>query len=344
MKMMNDSLEMSLVDESVDGWNDWRWQVANSLAGKEGLDRLREMGFSLSEDLETVDSRYPMLLTPYYLSLINKADPDDPIALQCLPSGGELKVDSFPCDPFSEHQRMPVDGLVHRFSDRVLFIATTKCAVNCRHCTRKNWITSSDKTGSSNMEDVLEYLGNDKNIREVIISGGDPLMLENEELEYILARITEIKHIRVLRLGTRVPVVLPMRVDDELCGILKKYRPLWINTQFNHPSEVTEQAVEACRCFTESGISVSNQSVLLRGVNDSEDVCSALFRTLQENMIRPYYMFLCDPVKGTAGFRVEAEIGRRIEESLRKKLGGLALPKFVADFPEEDGKVQMIRI
>lgn len=321
-------------------WNDWHWQIENSFSGEKGLNLLSEQGFSIEKESFKVIKEYPFLITPYYLSLVDRSDSVDPVCLQSFPSSAEIVDDEYTLDPFNEKEKMPVEGLIHRFPDRVLVLATGKCAVNCRHCTRKNWITSRSHR-TPDLGPIKKYISSDCRIREVLISGGDPLVLETGELDRLLYEISGIPNVRVIRLGTRVPVVLPMRVDAELCLILRKHRPLWINTQFNHPNEMTDDALEACRMLIDSGIPVSNQSVLLRGVNDSVRVCEDLFSRLQENMIRPYYMFLCDPVKGTSGLRTDIETGRRIEKTLRKELGGLALPSFVADIPGEAAKVRI---
>jgi len=316
---------------STQDWHDWRWQIRNSLSDCGGI-RLEEPG--------AVIEKYRFRTTPYYLSLANYEEMNDPILLQCIPDARELcdSVSSHD-DPFGEEANMPVRGLIHRFTDRALLVAATSCAVYCRHCTRKNVLPRMKfARGLSDIESACRYLSDHPEIREIIISGGDPLLLENRELRDLLGAIRAIPRLPVIRIGTRVPVVLPMRIDDELCLLLKERRPLWLNTQFNHPAELTGEAVRACRMLQESGIPVSNQSVLLHGVNDSLEIMRELCAGLHRNMIRPYYVFMCDPVSGIDHFRVSLEKARAIEDGLRTSLGGLCLPRFVADLPGELGK------
>jgi len=301
-----------------------------------------------ASSLERVMARYPFRATPYYLSLIDWEDPADPVRLQCLPDARELDwtagktPEGWGPDPFDEAHDMPAPGLVHRFPDRALILAATECAVNCRHCTRKNTLSAiGPGPGRERFEAALAYIAAHPGIREVIISGGDPLLLEDSVLDRLLGSLTAIGHVEVLRLGTRVPVVLPMRLDAELCDMLATHRPLWVNTQFNHPVEVTPDAVQACEMLLQCGIPVSNQCVLLRGVNDSAETMRKLCNALQRNMIRPYYVLQCDPVAGTEHFRTELSAGGDMAETLRRQVGGLSLPRFVADVPGEAGKVPL---
>ena len=328
---------------SLDNWHDWRWQVENS---PDCCDLLRGAGCfdrAALTDLNNVAECYPFRVTPYYCSLIDWNNPCDPVRIQCVPDTKELDVnDAGSCDPFLEMERMPVPGLIHRFKDRVLVVALNRCAVYCRHCTRKN--TLNKLTGNhskSYFEPMIEYVKGRTEVREVIISGGDPLLMDVSLLDWLLNVFHEVKHVEVLRLGTRVPVVLPMRVDEELCGMLAKHRPIWVNTQFNHPVEITDEAVKACDLMLRHGIPVSNQAVLLRGVNDSIETMSRLCNMLQKHMIRPYYVFQCDPVKGVGYLRTPLALGAEIEEAMRTMVGGLSLPRFVADIPGEQGKVML---
>ena len=319
---------------SMGEWGDWRWQMEHS--------------FVLPEDevcLDTVEARYPFRATPYYLSLINGDSLSDPIRMQCLPDIREVDDDSGDgniSDPFGELDHMPVQGLIHRFQDRVLVTACGQCAVNCRHCTRKNTLKDIALHPSKEyFQPMLDYIENHSEIREVLVSGGDPLLLETSLLDWLLGELANIEHVDVLRIGTRVPVVLPMRIDEELCDMLSRHRPMWVNTQFNHPVEITDEAIRACEMLLQCGIPVSNQSVLLRGLNDSIEVMQKLCTTLQSKMIRPYYVFQCDPVAGTAHFHTEREVGIEMAEAMRIQVGGLCLPRFVADVPGEKGKVNL---
>ncbi|MBC8453833.1 KamA family radical SAM protein [PVC group bacterium] len=324
---------------SEDDWNNWRWQISNSLSGDDLLTQ-PDICFAAKEELRVTFDRYRFRVTPYYLSLANRKDPKDPILKQCIPDIRELS-DSFSTDndPFAEGKNMPVLGLIHRFRDRVLLMASTSCAVYCRHCTRKNMLEKMCSIGALPDYDAIHYyLSNHSEVREVIISGGDPLLLEEGKLANLLEVIRSVTSVEVIRIGTRVPVVLPMRINERLCTIFKKHRPLWLNTQFNHPVEITKEAVRACRLLQESGIPVSNQSVLLHGVNDSLEIMRDLCTALQRNMIRPYYVFVCDPIKGIDHFRVSVNRAEEIEVSLRESVGGLCMPEFVADLPNEASK------
>jgi len=322
-------------------WNDWRSQLRRSITTYAQAGRL--LGMSPHDPgckkAEAVCERYRCRITPYYLSLIESDMPDDPIRLQCMPDERELECrDGGTDDPFGETSAGRPAGIVHRYPDRVLLAAANICAVYCRHCTRKNTLESY---AVADRDKALEYIRSNPSIREVLISGGDPLLLETAKLDSLLAAVQAIEHIEVVRIGTRVPVVLPMRVDDELADMLAARRPLWVNTQFNHPRELTPQAVSACRRLIDRGIPVSNQSVLLKGVNDDFTTMRDLCAALQRNLIRPYYVFMCDPVAGIEHFRTSPEEARILERRLRESLGGLAMPRFVADVPGSRAKVPL---
>lgn len=272
---------------------------------------------------------YPLVVTPYYAGLADLADPADPIARQYQPSEEEVGQLSRDPDPFGEAEHMPVPGVIHRYRNRVVVLATDACAVRCRHCTRRNLLGRKDTVAC--LPDVVGFLRAHPDVREVIISGGDPLMLADHELAAMLAGVSGVATVEVLRIHSRIPVVQPMRITDALCRTLGAYRPLWLNTQFNHPRELTPEALAACERLLRQGIPVSNQCVLLRGVNDSVEVLEALFNGLQRAMIRPYYAFLCDPVQGTAHFSTSLKEARALERELRQRLGGLAMPCFVMD-------------
>jgi len=311
------------------GWGDWRWQLRH---------RVVDPG-ALAGD---VSARYPCAITPYYLSLADWHLPSDPIRIQCCPDSREVAEEDYDHDPFHEHGSTPVSGLVHRFPDRALIVATADCAVYCRHCTRKNTLRElGGHPSERRFAPMLDYIRSHREIREVLVSGGDPLLLEDALLDWLLGALHTIEHLEVIRLGTRVPVVLPMRVTDELARVLGGRRPLWINTQFNHPAEVTPEAVEACDRLLQLGIPVSNQAVLLKGVNDDLDTMRALCNKLQRNMVRPYYVFQCDPIPGISHFRTAPGVATRLARELRERVGGLAMPLFVADTPGAKGKTPL---
>ena len=329
---------------SAADWQDWRWQLRHSLKGVEGVLSLQQSlgGTADAAVMTALVERDRFQVVPYYLSLMDLFDPNDPIRRQCLPDVNELAdVSEGNLDPFGELTVPELPGVVHRFPDRVLLLATTDCAVYCRHCTRKNTLDGKLSAGTSGYDAAIAYIAGQTNVREVLISGGDPLLLDVACLDRLLERVCAIAHVEVVRIGTRVPVVLPMRVDAELVDMLRRHRPLWVNTQFNHPRELTPEAIAACMRLTDGGIPVSNQSVLLKGVNDDVEVMRELCAALQRNLIRPYYVFQCDPIAGISHFRTAEGVGGAMERTLRGALGGLCLPRFVADIPSESGKVPL---
>jgi lysine 2,3-aminomutase len=287
--------------------------------------------------------RYPLSVTPYYLSLINPDDPDDPIKKQAIPSPLEMTMGSMGAeDPLGEKEDTVVPGLIHRYPDRVLMVLTDICPVLCRHCTRKReWRNGGWVRPSSEVAAILDYINQHKSIRDVIISGGDPLTLSNRHLEDIISQIRRIKHVEIIRIGTRFPVVLPQRIDKELCTMLAKYGPIWLNTHFNHVREITPEAAEACDRLLRSGVPVNNQSVLLRGINDSVEAQIKLCHGLLRIKVRPYYLFQCDEVQGTEHLRTPVEVGIKIIEGMRGHTSGLAVPTFVIDLPQGGGKVPL---
>ncbi|MDO9541851.1 MAG: KamA family radical SAM protein [Kiritimatiellia bacterium] len=323
-------------------WRAWRWQLANCLTDVSQIAALWHRPPKQQAEREAVVAVYPFCVTPYYLSLCDKDDARDPIRRQFFPDCRELLNKETAVDPLGEGRHEPVPGLIHRYRNRVVVIITTDCAVRCRHCTRKNLLP---RLAENNIEErlprIVKYIRRKKEIREVIISGGDPLLLETFILDRILGELHSIKNVEVLRIGTRVPVVLPMRIDAELCACLAGHRPLWINTQFNHPREITVEAENACRQLQEAGLPVSSQTVLLRGVNNSPAVLAKLFNELQGIMVRPYYLFQCDPVRGAKHFITRKSEGIKLSTRLRETIGGLSMPLFVADLPGRKSKVPL---
>ena len=327
-------------------WHEWRWQLENSIHSVEQLlsllpvDIFRNLKESVGKE---VTDRYPMRITPYYLSVALRGNEcSDAVLKQCMPDIAEIEHADLPEDPFSETEHMPVPGIIHRYQDRLVLLVSDICAMNCRHCTRKNILGDNIALYDDiKLERAFAYIRQQSAVREVLVSGGDPLMLETARLDYILRGLQAIEHVEVIRIGTRIPVVLPMRIDDDLCDMLAKYRPLWLNTQFNHPAELTAEAISACDKLIRAGIPVSNQAVLLKGVNDSVDVMRRLCCSLQNNLIRPYYVFQCDPVRGVEHLRTDVAAGVEMEDRLRQSIGGLALPRFVADMPDTGGKVPL---
>jgi len=297
-----------------------------------------------SPDLTSVMAKYPMAITPYYASLIRSADSCDPIFQMCVPQAEELIDPPFLTpDPLEECHDMPVPGMVHRYPDRALVIATTMCSTYCRHCTRKR-IAGTRETSITKrrLEQIAAYLREHPQISDVIVSGGDPLTMSTEHLEMVLSSLRAVPSVQIIRIGSRVPVVLPMRITDELCQMLRKYHPVWINTHFNHPQELTPESMEACRRLADAGVPLGNQSVLLRGINDNPHIIEQLCRGLVRNRVRPYYMYQCDLVRGVEHFRTPVTRGMEIMEYLRGRLSGLAIPTFVIDAPHGGGKIPVL--
>ena len=324
-------------------WNDWKWHFRNRITTIESLSRLIPISAEEQAQLRLVTERFPLSITPYYLSLIAPDNPDDPIRKQAVPSILEMTMSKIGMeDPLREKEDSVVPGLVHRYPDRALIVLTDICPMLCRHCTRKReWRYGGWVRSTAEIEAMLDYLRRNTGIRDVIISGGDPLTLATSHLESIISKIREIKHIEIIRIGTRFPVVLPQRIDAELCAMVSKYSPIWLNTHFNHPNEITPESAEACDRLLRAGVPVSNQSVLLRGVNDNIETMTRLCHGLLKIKVRPYYLFQCDEVQGTEHLRTPVEDGVRIIGGMRGHTSGLAIPTFVIDLVDGGGKVPL---
>ncbi len=322
-------------------WQDWRWHMRSAVTSLEAVMTYGKFPESERAVLSRVLQKFPVIIAPYYLCLIDFNDPKDPIRLQSFPVREEIELeDNARPDPLEEEEDMPVPGLIHRYPDRVLLQATNLCPMNCRHCTRKReWEEGAWTRTDAELDRIMEYLTKATQVRDVLISGGDPLVLTTPKLEKILSRLRAIPHIEIIRLGTRFPVVLPQRIDDELATMLSRYRPLWVNTHFNHPREITREAALACDRLQRAGIPMNNQSVLLRGVNDSLPVMQALCHGLLKIGVRPYYLYQCDPVKGTEHLRTSVWKGIEIIEGLRGHTTGFGVPQFVIDAPGGGGKI-----
>lgn len=322
---------------------DWRRQLKNSLTDINRLSEVFNLDSNEIESLKGIIFRYPFAITPYYLSLIDKRDPKDPARMQCVPSlqEGELFFE-MQDDPLGEEKDSVLPGLIHRYPDRALITLTNMCPVYCRHCTRKReWCRGEWVRSEQELENIYGYISERKGIRDVILSGGDPLILSTPKVKEVLRRLREIPHIEIIRIGTRCPVVLPQRIDDELVNALRRYRPIWVNTQFNHPNEITRESKEACERILCAGIPVNNQSVLLKGINDNVEIMTKLCRGLLKIGVRPYYLFQCDPVRGTCHFRTSVEKGLEIIKGMIGFTSGLCVPTFVVDGLEGHGKVPL---
>ncbi|MDK2892055.1 lysine 2,3-aminomutase [Methanohalophilus sp.] len=334
-------------EEVLIKWRDWNWQLKHSIQDIETFEKLLGIKFELTEKkkLEETLELFPLSITPYYLSLIDADDfRNDPIYLQSFPSPEELIIssDEFE-DPLSEDKDSPVEGITHRYPDRVLFHISNVCSMYCRHCTRKRKVGDIDCIpGKEKILQGIEYIKNTPEIRDVLLSGGDPLMLSDEYLDWILSEITQIPHVEVIRIGSRMPVVLPYRITDELVDILKKYHPIWLNTHFNHPREVTASSKQALKKLADAGIPLGNQSVLLAGVNDCPRIMKKLVHKLVQNRVRPYYLYQCDLSEGLSHFRTPVGKGIEIMENLIGHTSGFAVPTYVIDAPHGGGKIPVM--
>jgi|YelNatPaOPRAMG01_1025707.scaffolds.fasta_scaffold01253_4 lysine 2,3-aminomutase len=290
--------------------------------------------------LEAVVAKYPMKISKYYFDLIEEVG--DPIWKQCVPSPLELQDTYGVEDPLNEEADSPVPGLVHRYPDRVLMCVSENCATYCRFCTRKRMVGKSTLNPSLDLYlKQIEYVRNNPSIRDVLLSGGDPLMLPDDRIEFLLKKLRAIPHVEILRIGSRIPCTFPQRVTEKLCNIIKKYHPVYVNVHFNHPREITEESERACGLLADAGIPLGNQSVLLRGVNDDPEIMKKLVQKLLKIRVRPYYLFQMDLVKGTYHFRTRVETGIKIIEALVGYTSGLAVPRYVIDAPGGGGKIPL---
>lgn len=331
----------------LSNWINWKWQIKHSIIDIPTFEKLLDITFDPDErkHLEKTIAKFPLSITPYYLSLIDTDDyQNDPIYKQSFPSPQELNVSAFDMsDPLEEDKDHPAPGITHRYPDRVLFNVTNICSMYCRHCTRKRKV--GDAISLQNKDDIvqgIEYIESNSAVRDVLMSGGDPFMLSDEYLDWILTRLRNIPHVEVIRIGTRMPVVLPYRITDELVTVLKKHHPLWINTHFNHPREITASSKEALRKLADAGIPLGNQTVLLSGVNDCSRIMKKLIHKLVQNRVRPYYLYQCDLSEGLSHFRTPVGKGIEIMESLIGHTSGFAVPTYVIDAPGGGGKIPVI--
>ena len=334
-------------DSNISKWKDWKWQLKHSVRTIEEFELLSGINFSFDEKelLHETLNRFPLSITPYYLSLINSKNySNDPVFRQAFANIEELTVlkSDFE-DPLSEETDSPLEGITHRYPDRVLFHVSNICSMYCRHCTRKRKVGEVDSIPSKEkLLKGIEYIRKTPQIRDVLLSGGDPLMLPDKYLDWLLSEVTSIPHVEVVRIGTRMPVVLPYRITNELVEVLKKYQPLWINTHFNHPREITASSGEALARLANAGFPLGNQSVLLANVNDCPRIMKDLVHKLVQNRVNPYYLYQCDLSEGLAHFRTPVGKGIEIMESLIGHTSGFAVPTYVIDAPGGGGKIPVM--
>ena len=334
-------------ESTISNWKDWKWQIKNTIRTIDQFTKLTGILFAAEEKetlKETLD-KFPLAITPYYASLISKENfRNDPVFKQAFANINELVVlDNELKDPLSEEKDSPVEGITHRYPDRVLFHVSNICSMYCRHCTRKRKVGDIDFIPSKEqLKKGIDYIRNTPQVRDVLLSGGDPLMLPDSQIDWLLSEITAIPHVEIVRIGTRMPCVMPYRITEELITILKKYQPLWINTHFNHPREMTASAKEALQMLADGGFPLGNQTVLLAGVNDCPRIIKELVHKLVQNRVRPYYLYQCDLSEGLSHFRTPIGKGIEIMESLIGHTTGFAVPTYVIDAPGGGGKIPVM--
>lgn len=328
-------------DVKSEEWNDWRWQLKNRLTRSDDIKKVLQLTPEEEEGIRRIHGRLIMAVTPYWLSIMDPADPRCPIRRQGIPTKDEFYISPEDMtDPLGEDKDSPVPGLVHRYPDRVLLLLTERCAMYCRHCTRRRIVGSEEKlTQPNRLDAAYEYIRSNRRIRDVLISGGDPLTYPDDKLEDVIKSIRSISHVEFLRLGTRTPVTLPQRITPELVSMLKRYSPIWISVHFNHPKEITTKVKEACNMLADAGFPLGSQTVLLKGINDRPYTMKRLMHELLKIRVRPYYIYQCDPVKGTSHFRTPIATGINIMEKLRGHTSGYAVPTYVVDAPGGGGKI-----
>ncbi len=327
-------------------WNDWHWQVSNRIRTIEKLERFIKLSNSEKEGILAHRGPLPFAITPYYASLIDGMDENQPLRRTVIMvKDEEILSPGEAADPLNEDGDSPVPGLVHRYPDRVLFLATGFCSVYCRYCTRSRMVGNVGgeyKHDMKQWENAIDYIKAHPEVRDVLISGGDPLTLSNEKIEWLLSNLRKVPHVEFIRMGTKVPVVLPQRITPALTKILKKYHPLWMSIHFTHPDELTPEVQEACARLADAGIPLGSQTVLLKGVNDSVDILKPLYQGLLKIRVKPYYLYQCDPVQGTAHFRTPISKGLEMIQGLRGHTSGYAVPQYIVDAPGGGGKIPLL--
>lgn len=325
-------------------WQDWRWQVANRITSLSMLKQVIPLVQKEEEGILSCLQSLRMAITPYYATLIDVENLNCPVRKQAIPTATELQFGQFDmADPLHEDQDSPVTGLTHRYPDRVLFLVTDQCSMYCRHCTRRRIAGVCDQARTKQqIDNCIQYIRETPVVRDVILSGGDAFLISDELIEYILKELRQIKHVEIIRFGTRTPVVLPQRITPALCTILKKYHPIYVNVHFNHPKEITEAASMACASLADAGIPLGNQAVLLKGVNDCPELIKKLMQQLLKIRVKPYYIYQCDMSQGIQHFRTPISSGIQAIEYLRGHTSGLAVPTYVVDAPGGGGKIPVM--
>lgn len=332
-------------DATDDQWNDWKWQLRNRLRDLKSLERVLTLSESERDAVQRLGAHLPVGITPYYASLCDVTNPEDPIRKTMIPLVEEFEVGPGESkDPLNEDGDSHVEGVVHRYPDRVLFLVTNFCAVYCRYCTRARMVgqTGEYHFNQKQYERGIEYIRSHPEIRDVLISGGDPLTMNDDKLEWLISNLRSIPHVQFIRLGTKVPAVLPQRITPALCNMLKKYHPFWMSIHFMHPAEMTPEVKQACERLADAGIPLGSQTVLTAGVNDNVETMKSLMHKLLMARVRPYYIYQCDPIAGSSHLRTPVSKGLEIIEGLRGHTTGYAVPQFVIDAPGGGGKLPIL--
>lgn len=327
-------------------WSDWQWQLRNRIKSLSGLEKIIRLSPDERNAIVSYTGSLPFAITPYYASLLSVKNPSQPLRRTVVMSSQEQFVSPFEAvDPLGEDHDSPVPGLVHRYPDRVLFLVTGYCSVYCRYCTRSRMVGNCGSEFRFNLkqwEQAIQYIESHTQIRDVLISGGDPLTLPNEKLDWLLYRLRNIPHVEFLRIGSKVPVVLPQRITSRLVNMLRKYHPLWMSIHFTHPDELTPETIQACNRLADAGIPLGSQTVLLKGINDDVEILKKLYHGLLKVRVKPYYLYQCDPVAGTSHFRTSVSKGLEMIEGLRGHTSGYAVPNYVIDAPDGGGKIPLL--
>jgi len=332
-------------DVGLSEWNDWKWQLRSRLQRMEQLERFFQLSPEERQACDAKRDNLPVSITPYYASLLDERNALQPLRRSMIPVPQEkVQLPEESGDPLGEDADSPVHGLVHRYPDRVLFLASGFCAAYCRYCTRSRCVGghAGITAGKSRWEQAIAYIERTPVVRDVVVSGGDPLTLSDERIEWLLSRLRRIPHVEIIRLGTKVPAVLPMRVTTALTKMLKKFHPLWMSIHFTHPDELTRETGEACARLSDAGIPLGSQTVLLKGINDDVDTMRRLMQGLMRIRVKPYYLYQCDPIAGSAHFRTPVEKGIEIIRGLRGHTSGYAVPAYVIDAPGGGGKIPLL--
>lgn len=328
---------------TIDSWNDWKWQLRNAITSIDDLQKIMKLSQKEIMAINNIKGRLPLRITPYFASLIYKSKFSDPLRRNVVPVVEELITKSSEhTDPLHESSFSPVKGIVHRYPDRVLFTVTQVCSNYCRYCTRSHSVGQFGRLGRKDFENAFNYIAAHPEIRDVLVSGGDPLTLSDAALDYVLSNIRRIEHVEIIRIGTRIPVVMPQRITDDLINMLKKYHPLLLSLHFSHPSEITEECAQACIKLADGGFPLGSQTVLLKGINDNVTVMKELMHKLLKIRVKPYYLYQCDLIPGSRHFRTTVKKGLEIIKGLRGFTSGYAVPTYVVDAPGGGGKIPLL--